>query len=210
IRKALGIRRYGFGDILLPSNRWVELVDRAYRIAALGALSYWGLTSAVYAHASSAVLALLLTIVSAAFSMLRFTVWVPSTRVANQSTVDTDDAPRIEQLRRRGESVADWLARIDAIAATHSQTGYRGAQIPMDDLWSAMESHETARDIRAAAGRLLMRVSPENSADRIAAALESIHDDTERAHLRAALDSDPEVAARELESLDEKISSRRV
>lgn len=122
---------------------------------------------------------------------------------ANASSPTTDDdAFQIDQLQRGQSSVIDWLARIDALAATQSEPGYRGSSITEEDLWRAVESHETAADVRAAAARLLIRISPENSHDRVASVLTSIHDDAERAHVRAALDTDLDAAAREIEAID--------
>jgi hypothetical protein len=142
-------------------------------------------------------------------ALLTFHLRNEATKARGEKEDVGDEGATIRQLERGEAKAIDWLARVDALASTQTQVGYRGAQISTDDLWTAVENHETARDVRAAAARILMRVSPEKAQDRIAAALDSIHDDSERAHLRAALDSDPEAAAREIESLDEDETSAR-
>jgi hypothetical protein len=211
IRKALGIRRNGFGTIRKwPHDshlRQAEIVTRAM----IGALLAFGMIAGpTYAEIGLAFLFVPFLIAWLIVSAVFFMKQAPLVELEPETANDSNhDKAHIDHLKRGDASALDWLARVDALAATQNEIGYRGAQIPPDELWSAVENHETAHDVRAAAARVLLRVSPEKSADRIAAALDSIHDDTERAHLRAALDSDPEAAALELESLDRTIASRR-
>ena len=210
IRKALGIRRGGFGEIRKWSdNSKVERMEMLLRAASGFFLLLWPLARVITPDYPTGP-TILFFIVSVIGSALFFMRRAPLMKLEQETADDShhDEAMHIDQLKRGDASVADWLARIDALAATQSEAGYRGAFFSPEDLWLAVEDHETAPDVRAAAARLLMRVSPEKSQDRVAAALDSIHDQTERAHLRAALDSDLEVAAREIESLDDEMTRR--
>jgi hypothetical protein len=211
IRKALGIRRGGFGEI----RKWPdgsllkgEAIMRAFCGLVLTAAVFSNLLSLGGHFETAAPLTFIGSMVISAYVFMNR---APVVTLAQETGTDAnhDDVMSVAQLKRGDASVGDWLARVDAIAATQNAPGYRGAQFSQDDLWGAVEDHETAPDIRAAAARLLMRISPEKSQDRVAAVLGSIHDDTEREHLRAALDSDLEVAARDLESLDDEMRDRR-
>jgi hypothetical protein len=215
IRKALGIRRGGFGEIRKwPDGNQLERAEMNFRAGSAAILTLWALGMVSNGGWWTRELSwptLLMFPISLIISAVFFMKRAPIVKLEQESAnvLGDDEAMRIDQLKRGEASVADWLARIDTLAATQSEAGYRGAQFSQEDLWAAVENHETASDIRAAAARLLMRISAEKSHDRVAAVLDSIHDDTERAHLRAALDSDLEVAARELESLDDEMIDRR-
>jgi hypothetical protein len=211
IRKALGIRRGGFGEIRKwPNHDNLQEVETGMRAVIGALLMLSALASFVFPRMDICSPLAAIFIGSLGVSAFAFMQRAPLVKLEQESTSDlNDETMHISQLKRGDASVADWLARVDALAATKDEAGYRGVQIPEEDLWRAVEDHETAPDIRAAAARLLIRISPEKSHDRVAAALDSIHDDTERAHLRAALDSDLEMAAREIESLDDEMVNRR-
>jgi hypothetical protein len=213
MRKALGIRRGGFGEIRKwPNNDERQEVEVGMRAVIGVLLTLWALANLVAPHHDfGAPILVAIFIGSLTASAFIFTRRAPLVKLEQESTSDLidDDTGYIDQLKRGNASVTDWLARVDAMAATQNEPGYRGAHFSQEDLWRAVENHETAPDVRAAAARLLIRIFPEKSHDRVAAALDSIHSDTERAHLRAALDSDLEVAAREIELLDSKLIDRR-
>jgi hypothetical protein len=211
IRKALGIRRGGFGEIReWPDGDTQQEVEAGARAVIGALLTLSGLASFLFPKLEFAPILAATFIGSQIGSALIFLKRAPVVKLeqVSPSDLNDDDTTHIDQLKRGDASVVDWLARVDAIAATQSEAGYRGAHFSQEDLWLAVENHETAPDVRAAAARLLIRISPENSHDRVAATLDSIQNDAERAHLRAALDSDLEVAAREIESLDAKMIRR--
>jgi hypothetical protein len=212
IRKALGIRRGGFGEIRKwPDNDKLQQAEGVARAAIGVLLTFSAIEAMAFPKVDIVGPVAFMFVCSLVVSTLATMKRAPRVKLAEETANDTnnDETLDINRLKRGNASALDWIARIDALASMQSDVGYRVAQIPIDELWSALENHETAHDVRAAAARVLLRVSPEKSADRIAAALASIHDDTERAHLRAALDSDPEAAAREIESLDDEMIDRR-
>jgi hypothetical protein len=107
-------------------------------------------------------------------------------------------------LAPRDEGRRAWLERLDATAASLSQgDGYRQSSVEARDLWTVMESPDAPPSLRAAAARILARVAPEEAGDRIAKALAMEHDPETRQHIRVALEEDVDVAARELDRLDE-------
>ncbi|HEX4353781.1 MAG TPA: hypothetical protein VHZ95_12720, partial [Polyangiales bacterium] len=212
IRKALGVRKGGFGEIRKwPYNDNLQEMEQGIRAVVGALLTLSAVGGSIFPRLDIGGAVAGLFIGSLIMSAFFFVKQAPLARLEQESTSDANDEETadIDQLKRGDASVGDWLARVDALAATQTAAGYRGAHFSQEDLWGAVENHETAADVRAAAARLLMRISPEKSHDRVAATLRSIHDDTERAHLRAALDSDLEVAAREIEALDEQMIDRR-
>jgi len=110
----------------------------------------------------------------------------------------------VSVLSPRDEGRRAWLERLDATAASLSQgEGYRQTGVDARDLWTVMESPDAPPSLRAAAARILARVAPEEAGGRIATALAMEHDLDTRAHIRVALEEDVDVAARELDRLDE-------
>jgi hypothetical protein len=107
-------------------------------------------------------------------------------------------------LAPRDEGRRAWLERIDATAATmvHAE-GYRYAGVEPHDLWTVLESPDAPATLRAAAARVLARIAPEEAGKRIAATLAMEHDGDARVRIRVALEEDVDVAARELDRLDE-------
>lgn len=120
-----------------------------------------------------------------------------------------DPTSHLDALKRNDASPADWLARLDALASLQTSAAYRTTTIAKDDLWRALESHDASAEVRAGAARVLLRISPEKEQDRIARAIDSIHDDGERAHIRAALRDDLEEAAAALEATERRLDPSR-
>jgi hypothetical protein len=81
--------------------------------------------------------------------------------------------------------------------------GYRQTGVDERDLWTAMESPDAPPSLRAAAARILARVAPAEAGDRISRVLAMEHDRDTKQHIRVALEEDVDVAARELDRLDE-------
>jgi hypothetical protein len=107
-------------------------------------------------------------------------------------------------LSPRDEGRRAWLERLDATAASLSHgDGYRQTSVEARDLWTVMESPDAPASLRAAAARILARVAPEEAGDRIAKALAMEHDRETRQCIRVALEEDLDVAARELDRLDQ-------
>jgi len=110
----------------------------------------------------------------------------------------------VSVLSPRDEGRRAWLERLDATAASLSQgDGYRQNGVEARDLWTVMESPDAPPSLRAAAARILARVAPEEAGDRISKALAMEHDRETRQCIRVALEEDVDVAARELDRLDE-------
>jgi hypothetical protein len=107
-------------------------------------------------------------------------------------------------LAPRDEARRAWLERIDATAATMAHADrYRHAGLERRDLWTVLESPDAPATLRAAAARVLARVAPEEAGKRIAATLAMEHDGDARVRIRVALEEDVDIAARELDRLDE-------
>ncbi|HEX3343512.1 MAG TPA: hypothetical protein VHS09_03020, partial [Polyangiaceae bacterium] len=107
-------------------------------------------------------------------------------------------------LSRRDEGHRAWLERLDATAASMAQgEGYRHASVDAQDLWTTLDSPDAPPSLRAAAARILARVAPAEAGDRIGKALAMEHDGETRRCIRVALEEDVEVAARELDRLDD-------
>lgn len=106
-------------------------------------------------------------------------------------------------LAPRDESARTWLERVDTAAATClDPAGYRQTGVEEDDLWTALERPDVPGPIRAAAARILARVRPYRAGPRIAQVLAQEHSESVRTRIRAALEEDVSVAARQLEELD--------
>ena len=118
--------------------------------------------------------------------------------------VPLDVAARLVRLARGQESTRRWLERLDAeAAALQSDSGYRSAGLELADLWGAFESPDVPGELRAAAGRILVRLDPE-AAKRVPALLATVRDRATYQHLRIATDADLDLAkaAEELEELE--------
>jgi len=116
---------------------------------------------------------------------------------------------RIDTLRRGHESARDWLARVDMAASLLAQPGYRGGTIEREDLWLTLRDPEASEDLRAAAGRVLMRVetAPDARA-RVSDIVAAVREDEVQRRLRVAIFPELDPQAEELEQLDERARKR--
>jgi hypothetical protein len=73
--------------------------------------------------------------------------------------------------------------------------------VSTEDLWSALESPDVPPALRVAAARVLARVAPHDASVRIGHVLATERDDETRLRIRAGLEDDVDVAARELDRL---------
>lgn len=121
-------------------------------------------------------------------------------RSKGRARVD-EPAAYASDLARGSGSAAEWLARLDALAISHANApaGYRGSTIPLEALWCILEDHDVEPAPRAAAARILSRISGEKAAARIDDAIASTHDDDARALMRALRDEDAQQALDEVE-----------
>jgi len=106
--------------------------------------------------------------------------------------------------RRPGEPVRAWLERLDVTAhqGADGGGGYRGAGVVAADLWSVLEDHDAAVDLRSAAARVLMRGASDEERARIDAILSSVRDPDVRVRMRVAAEDPLNDAAEELEELE--------
>jgi hypothetical protein len=112
----------------------------------------------------------------------------------------------LARLAPSGETTRAWLQRVDGAAASLSSGGaYRGYELDPKDLWTALESPDAPARVRAAAARVLARVAPDEVRQRVAEVLACDRDAHACAVIRVALEDDVDLAARELESLGERI-----
>lgn len=116
---------------------------------------------------------------------------------------------RITDLAKRAERGRSWLARLDAtadlLAGGASGAGYRGCGFEETDLWTTLEDHDAPADLRAAAARVLVRVS--NAAKpRVDSVVARVHDDEARARIRIATDDDIEAGGERIDELDRQNS----
>ncbi len=110
---------------------------------------------------------------------------------------------RIDTLRRGDEPVRDWLARIDVTASMLAQTGYRGGAIEKEDLWLTLADPDAEAYLRAAAGRVLLRVEQEPQARvRVETIVAAVRDEGMQKRMRVAIFPELDVAGSELESLE--------
>ena len=92
------------------------------------------------------------------------------------------------------ETVAKWLARVDAIAAAAMAGGYRSGHVDTDELWRIYEDPDIRPDARAAAGRILSRIV-KDSESRIEEGARTFHEEVDVKRVRIALK--PEIAESE-------------
>jgi hypothetical protein len=105
-------------------------------------------------------------------------------------------------LERGRERSRDWLERLDAAAsAMASPEVYRRPDVALGDLWSTLESPDAPPEVRAAAARVLARVTPEEAAERVSDVLASERDPRARDVIHMALEEDVEDAAAALDAL---------
>jgi hypothetical protein len=107
--------------------------------------------------------------------------------------------------RTADEDRLAWLRRLDAMSASLRETeGYRRGGVDPADLWVALEDPDAPAMLRAASARMLAHVAPEEAGPRIADALAAERDAATRARVRIALEEDPDLAAREIDRLEER------
>lgn len=92
----------------------------------------------------------------------------------------------LDVLRRGGDSLPAWLARLDVLASSLDAHGYRAVSLSREDLDVVLSDPDAPGDLRAAAARILLRVEPAARV-RVEAALASLHDDEAAAELREAM-----------------------
>jgi hypothetical protein len=114
-----------------------------------------------------------------------------------------DVTGRVDQLRRNGASVRDWLVRLDmAGQMLQAGPGYRGITLDTEDLWAILEDPEAEAELRTAAARILRHAPQPEARARIDAAVAAVRDDTTNRRLRIAIKDDVENASQELVYLD--------
>lgn len=111
----------------------------------------------------------------------------------------------LEALRRNGASVGQWLAHLDAVAASLARGGgtYRSGTIDATDLWRALEDPDADPELRMAAGRLLAHLEPKELASRVSPLLETIRHDAVKKRIRVAIEPDAARAEQEMLALEE-------
>jgi hypothetical protein len=113
-----------------------------------------------------------------------------------------DLGSRVDALRRGGENVRAWLARVDVMAsALTAGAGYRGASIDVDDLWAILEDPDAEQELRIAAARMLSRADGQGTRVRIDAAIATVHDEKAARRLRVAITEASEAVAEAVEEL---------
>ena len=116
---------------------------------------------------------------------------------------------RIDTLRRGHESARDWLARVDMAASLLAQPGYRGGTIDREDLWLTLRDPEAAEDLRAAAGRVLVRVETEPDVRaRVSDIVAAVREGDAQQRLRVAIFPELDPHAEELEQLEQRAAKR--
>ncbi len=117
---------------------------------------------------------------------------------------------RVDTLRRGHESARDWLARIDVAANNLTQTGYRGSTIAKDDLWLILRDPEADEDMRAAAGRMLVRVENDPEARvRIDDIVSAVREEPAQRRLRVAIFPELDPSGHEIEELEHQKLRKR-
>lgn len=118
---------------------------------------------------------------------------------------------RVDTLRRGHDSARDWLARVDLAASAMTQTGYRGGTIEKDDLWLLLRDPDASEDLRAAAGRVLVRVDTAGDARaRVDDIVAAVREEGTQRRLRVAIFPELDPSGSELEQLEEDVRKRRL
>ena len=101
--------------------------------------------------------------------------------------------------RGKGESDADWHARLDTLGV--GAAGYRALSAEPAELWALLEDPEAPADVRSGAARVLRRIDKNALKVRVAAVLAAVRDDETRARIADSIDegdespADPQSAA---------------
>lgn len=122
-----------------------------------------------------------------------------SRRAHGKSALKDDASTALDALRRGSMSIGQWLSHLDGIAAAASSGGaYRGVTFNASDLSRTFEDPDGDPELRAAAGRILLRLAPEETRARVGPVLETVRDDDVRTRLALTIDEDAVHAEREL------------
>ncbi len=101
---------------------------------------------------------------------------------------------------------------LDDIAAT-ANGGYEhrgGITFGKDELRQAFEDPDAEPELRAAAGRVLLRLSPEDARVRVPLVLDTLRDENVRKRIEILLDDDAERAEREINEHERRLAARFV
>ncbi len=133
-------------------------------------------------------------------------------RAHGKSAFKDDSSQALAPLRRGSMSVAQWLVHLDGIAATaNGGAGYRGGiTFGTDELRRTFEDPDAEPELRAAAGRVLSKLSPAEARLRVGPVLETIRDESVRKRIAILLDDDAERAEREIDEHERRHLDRAV
>jgi hypothetical protein len=110
-----------------------------------------------------------------------------------------DVAAHLDVLRRSGESLRDWLVRLDLtgqmLSAGH---GYRGSPLDTGELWTVLEDPDADAALRTAALRVLRHLPTPEARGRIEGTLAAVRDESTSERLRIAACADVDTACEEL------------
>jgi hypothetical protein len=113
----------------------------------------------------------------------------------------------LDTLRRKGEALRAWLARLDTTGKTLATgKGYRSVDVDAEALWEVLEDPDASTELRVAAARVLRHGADEASGARIEAALSAARDEQESTRLRIAVRDDLDDAREELAQLDAELA----
>jgi hypothetical protein len=116
---------------------------------------------------------------------------------------------RVESLARGGESPRAWLTRVDAAIAASGGVGYRGGgTLDPEELWRTFLDPEANVDLRAGAGRALLRIAPDTAPERLEKGIAAVRDKTDAKRIRVALMPDIDAASEELIEIDRALQRR--
>lgn len=131
-------------------------------------------------------------------------------RAGGQGPEKQETRTRVDTLRRGSEGARDWLARIDVAANMMTQTGYRGGTIEKEDLWILLRDPDASEDLRAAAGRMLVRVDGEADVrTRVGDIVAAVREEEIQQRLRVAIFPELDPSGVELEQLEEEAKKKR-
>ena len=133
---------------------------------------------------------------------------------ARQPAFHAEKASRLELLRRGEDTIAGWLARLDALGQSlKGARDYRAVALDEGELWNAVENPEVDRELRTAAARVLVHhaqpASEGEAQRRIESVLSAERDPGATRRIRVALEPDVELATHELEELEREGAVRR-
>lgn len=130
-----------------------------------------------------------------------------SERALGRGPSKEDIRGRVESLRRRGEPLVVWLARLDTMGrALAARAGYRSLDVDQEALWSILEDPEAEVELRVAAARVLRHVRDADAAARIETALAATHGELETRRMRVAICDDLEAAGEDLALLEAELA----